>query len=134
MIKPHYVHIDHKTLYQLLISELRYSINRDNGLASGTTASIIEKYLPKMGDKFKRGTAKQLYEELSNMLNTPYLYGARKHEVYDKETGRDFYISDYEYKNGSFQKEKLDINDDIVFEDEITWKKLLIFLEKYIKE
>ena len=70
--KIHRVHVDDHTLYILLLSSERYSIVRDNGLASSTTCSIIKEYLPKMGDMFRPHTVQQLIEEIICFKNQPY--------------------------------------------------------------
>lgn len=57
------VKLDEKDLYQLLISELRYSIKRDNHLAPGTCIQHIKMYLPEMSREWRTVCAKQLADE-----------------------------------------------------------------------
>jgi hypothetical protein len=52
-----------KDLYMLLISELRYSIQRDNHLAPSTCCDLIKTYLPQMSEPWRSHTARQLIDE-----------------------------------------------------------------------
>lgn len=69
----HQVEVTDHDLYMLLISELRYSIARDNHLAPGTACNLIRAYLPEMGEDWRAHTAKQLLEEIieQRVLCTP---------------------------------------------------------------
>lgn len=69
----HQVKVTDADLYMLLISELRYSITRDNHLAPGTACNLIRTYLPKIGDYWRSHTAKQLLEEIieQRIIYTP---------------------------------------------------------------
>ena len=58
------VHIDDKDLYQLLISEFRYAVKRDNHLAPGTCAQHVMEYLPKLSKEWRSHTAYQLTDEI----------------------------------------------------------------------
>ena len=57
------VKLEDRDLYQLLISELRYSIKRDNHLAPGTCVQHIKMYLPEMSREWRTVCAKQLADE-----------------------------------------------------------------------
>lgn len=58
------VEVDDRDLYQLLISEFRYSVKRDNHLAPGTCAVLAAQYLPKMSKNWRAHTAQQLTNEI----------------------------------------------------------------------
>ena len=58
------VSIDDRDLYQLLISEFRYSVKRDNHLAPGTCVNLVMKYLPEMSKEWRAHTAEQLTSEI----------------------------------------------------------------------
>ena len=58
------VEISDKDLFQLLIAEFRYAVNRDNHLAPDTCSSHVKEYLPKMEKLWQAHTAKQLAEEI----------------------------------------------------------------------
>ena len=58
------IEVDERTLYQLLISELRYSIGRDNHLAPSTCVNIVMQYLPEMSKEWRTHTAHQLTDEI----------------------------------------------------------------------
>ena len=64
------VNIEDRDLYQLLISEFRYSVKRDNHLAPGTCANLIMQYLPEMSREWRAHTAHQLTDEIiADMIN-----------------------------------------------------------------
>ena len=69
----HQVKVTDADLYMLLISELRYSIARDNHLAPGAACNLIRTYLPKIGDYWRSHTAKQLLETIieQRIVHTP---------------------------------------------------------------
>jgi hypothetical protein len=58
------VKLDEKDLYQLLISEFRYSVKRDNHLAPGSCAQHVMEYLPQMSKSWRAHTAEQLTSEI----------------------------------------------------------------------
>lgn len=58
------VQVNDKDLYQLLISDFRYSVKRDNHLAPGTCVQHITNYLPVLSDQWRSHTANQLTEEI----------------------------------------------------------------------
>ena len=58
------VNIEDRDLYQLLISEFRYSVKRDNHLAPGTCANLVMQYLPEMSKEWRAHTAHQLTDEI----------------------------------------------------------------------
>lgn len=58
------VKLDEKDLYQLLISEFRYSVKRDNHLAPGSCVQHIMEYLPQMSKQWRAHTAEQLTSEI----------------------------------------------------------------------
>jgi hypothetical protein len=58
------VSIEDRDLYQLLISEFRYSVKRDNHLAPGTCVDLVMQYLPKLSKEWQAHTAEQLTNEI----------------------------------------------------------------------
>ena len=58
------VNIEDRDLYQLLISEFRYSVQRDNHLAPGTCVNLVMRYLPEMSKEWRAHTAHQLTDEI----------------------------------------------------------------------
>ena len=59
------VEIDEKSLYQLFISDFRYSVRRDNHLAPSNCSSIIMEYLPKIESMdWRAHAAMQLTDEI----------------------------------------------------------------------
>lgn len=58
------VSIEDRDLYQLLISEFRYSVKRDNHLAPGTCVDLVIHYLPKLSKEWQAHTAEQLTNEI----------------------------------------------------------------------
>lgn len=58
------VNIEDRDLYQLLISEFRYSVKRDNHLAPGTCVNLVMQYLPEMSKEWRAHTAHQLTDEI----------------------------------------------------------------------
>lgn len=58
------VNIEDRDLYQLLISEFRYSVKRDNHLAPGTCVNLVAQYLPEMSKEWRSHTAHQLTDEI----------------------------------------------------------------------
>ena len=58
------VKMDEKDLYQLLISEFRYAVQRDNHLAPQGCVQHIMDYLPEMSPQWKTHTAEQLTSEV----------------------------------------------------------------------
>ena len=58
------IEIDEKDLYQLLITEFRYSVKRDNHLAPGGCVRHIKDYLPTMSKQWRVHTAEQLTAEI----------------------------------------------------------------------
>jgi hypothetical protein len=58
------VNLDDRDLYQLLISEFRYSVKRDNHLAPSTCVNLVMQYLPEMTNEWRTHTAEQLTSEI----------------------------------------------------------------------
>jgi hypothetical protein len=58
------MNIDEKTLYQLLITNVRYSIGRDNHLAPGNSNRIIKECFPMLSDEFKVQLKEKLISEI----------------------------------------------------------------------
>ena len=58
------IKIDEKDLFQLLISEFRYAVKRDNHLAPSTCVQHIISYLPEMAKDWRAHTARQLTDEI----------------------------------------------------------------------
>jgi hypothetical protein len=58
------IKVDERDLYQLLISEFRYAVKRDNHLAPGTCIQHIKDYLPEMRKDWRAHTADQLTAEI----------------------------------------------------------------------
>ena len=103
---------DEKDLYLMLISELRYAINRDNHLAPDTCIELICKYLPKMSEPLRSITAKQLANESiqERLFMLPY-FKEKEYKI---------------YSYGTDNKRQL-ANDEL-------WEKLLRFLLEYLTE
>ena len=100
-----------KDLYQLLISELRYAIKRDNHLAPSACCELIKIYLPQMSEPWRSLTAKQLANESIQERLWPLPYSEKDYKI---------------YPYGTDNKRQL-ANDDI-------WENLLRFLLDYITE
>ena len=75
--------IDEKDLYQLLIAEFRYAVQRDNHLAPGSCAQHIAEYLPKMSKQWRAHTAKQQTEEI--IQARIWAHGTKSRLDYDAE-------------------------------------------------
>lgn len=58
------IQIDEKDLYQLLISEFRYAVRRDNHLAPGSCVQHVIEYLPELSPQWRSHTAYQLTDEI----------------------------------------------------------------------
>ena len=58
------VEISEHDLYQLLISEARYAVKRDNHLAPGTCVQHVMAYLPKFSKQWQSHIAHQLTDEI----------------------------------------------------------------------
>lgn len=58
------VNLEDKDLYQLLISEMRYAIKRDNHLAPSGCVQHVMQYLPEMTKTWRVHTAEQLTSEI----------------------------------------------------------------------
>lgn len=58
------VKVDDRDLYQMLMSEFRYSVKRDNHLAPGICFDLIKAYLPQMEKSWRAHTANQLSHEI----------------------------------------------------------------------
>ena len=103
-----------KDLYQLLITEFRYAVERDNHLAPGSCAQHIKEYLPEMDGSWRSHTAKQLSEEIidERLWHSKYNEPDFKFEQY-----ADSWLSD---------SSKRQLNEDYV------WEGLLVFLSNYI--
>ena len=71
-----------KDLYQMLISELRYAIKRDNHLAPDTCCELIKTYLPKMSEPWRSHTAKQLADESIQERLWPLPYSETDYKIY----------------------------------------------------
>jgi hypothetical protein len=71
------VEIDDKDLYQLLISEFRYAVKRDNHLAPGTCVQHITTYLPELSKQWRSHTAYQLTDEII----TERIWGNSDHKL-----------------------------------------------------
>ena len=100
-----------KDLYLLLISELRYSIRRDNHLAPDTCCELIKTYLPKLSEPWRSHTAKQLANE----------------SIQERIWSLPISESDYKiYQYGSANKRQL--------QNDMLWEGLLRFLLDYLTE
>lgn len=77
------VKLDEKDLYQLLISEFRYAVKRDNHLAPGACAQHVMSYLPDMHKQWRAHTAKQLTEEI--IQERIWSHGTKARLDYDAE-------------------------------------------------
>ena len=107
------VNIDDRDLYQLLISEFRYSVKRDNHLAPGTCVNLVMQYLPEMSKEWRAHTAKQLSEEIidERLWNSGC-----------------FHDDDFKFeKDLSFGSNKKQLHEDYV------WEELLVFLMNYLE-
>ena len=60
--------IDERDLYQLLITEFRYAVKRDNHLAPSTCVQHVIDYLPKMSKQWRVHTAEQLTSEITQEM------------------------------------------------------------------
>lgn len=105
------VKVDDRDLYQMLISELRYAIKRDNHLAPGTCCMLIKTYLPKMDKQWQACTAKQLAEESLQERMFPLPYSETEYKI---------------YAYGTDNKHQL--------QNDCIWEELLVFLLNYLTE
>lgn len=100
-----------KDLYMLLISELRYSIQRDNHLAPSTCYELIKTYLPKMSEPWRSHTARQLIDESIHERIWKLPISESEYTIYS-------YGTDNKYQ----------------LENDCVWEDLLWFLLDYITE
>ena len=107
------VKLDDKDLYQLLITEFRYAVRRDNHLAPGTCAQHIRDYLPLMSKQWRAHSAKQLSEEI---IEERLCASSVFHE-------EDFKFE----KNLPFGSDKKQLHEDY------EWESLLVFLIDYLE-
>ena len=70
------IKIDEKDLFQLLISEFRYAVKRDNHLAPSTCVQHVMSYLPEMAKDWRANTAYQLTDEVI----TERVWGSRQND------------------------------------------------------
>lgn len=77
------VKLDEKELYQLLISEFRYAVRRDNHLAPSSCIQHVVNYLPEMNKEWRAHTAKQLTEEI--ISERIWSHGTKPRLEYDSE-------------------------------------------------
>lgn len=68
------VKLDEKDLYQLLIAEFRYAVQRDNHLAPSCCVQHVMDYLPFMGKQWRAHTAEQLTSEITQEM----VFGGKK--------------------------------------------------------
>ena len=104
-----------KELYQMLISEVRYSIKRDNHLAPSTCAELVMKYIPQMETRWQQHAAVQISEEI--IAERIYSLPISKKEYYI------YAASEYN---------QVTKNKDAQLEYDSVWESLLIFLLDYI--
>ena len=107
--------VDAKDMFQLLISEFRYAVQRDNHLAPSTCADLIKTYLPELPKEWRGHTACQL----SNEIIEERLWQSR-HLDPDFKFKKDYYVP-----LGATTKNQL-------VEDYI-WEDLLVFLSNYLE-
>lgn len=77
------VKLDEKDLYQLLITEFRYAVKRDNHLAPSGCVQHVKDYLPEMKQEWRAQTAKQLTEEI--IQERIWSHGTKPRLEYDSE-------------------------------------------------
>lgn len=77
------VKLDEKDLYQLLITEFRYAVKRDNHLAPSSCIQHVKDYLPEMKQEWQTQTAKQLTEEI--IQERIWSHGTKPRLEYDSE-------------------------------------------------
>lgn len=77
------VKLDEKDLYQLLITEFRYAVKRDNHLAPSSCVQHVKDYLPEMKQEWRAQTAKQLTEEI--IQERIWSHGTKPRLEYDFE-------------------------------------------------
>lgn len=77
------VKLDEKDLYQLLITEFRYAVKRDNHLAPSSCVQHVKDYLPEMKQEWQAQTAKQLTEEI--IQERIWSHGTKPRLEYDSE-------------------------------------------------
>lgn len=77
------VKLDEKDLYQLLITEFRYAVKRDNHLAPSSCVQHVKEYLPEMKQEWRAQTAKQLTEEV--IQERIWSHGTKPRLEYDSE-------------------------------------------------
>jgi hypothetical protein len=107
------VKLDDKDLFQLLITEFRYAVTRDNHLAPGTCAQHINNYLPEMSNPWRAHTAKQLSEEI---IDARLLASGC------------FIDEDFKFENNlPFNSDKKQLREDS------EWEGLLVFLTNYLE-
>ena len=109
------VKLDDKDLYQLLMTEFRYAVKRDNHLAPGTCAQHVKDYLPYLGKQWRAHTAKQLSEEIIDER----LWASRYFDPYFK----------FEHNINSF----LDAENKKQLSEDYIWEDLLVFLANYLE-
>lgn len=109
------VKLDEKDLYQILITEFRYAVKRDNHLAPDTCARHIKDYLPKMNKQWRAHSAKQLSEEIidERLWASRYLQSEFKFEKHVHS-----FLSET-------PKKQLD--------EDYVWEDLLVFLTNYLE-
>jgi hypothetical protein len=71
------IKIDERDLYQLLISEFRYAVKRDNHLAPGSCVQHVMDYLPEFSKQWKSHTAYQLTNEIIAERVFSYKFGRK---------------------------------------------------------
>ena len=77
------VNIEDRDLYQLFISEFRYSVKRDNHLAPGTCVNLVMQYLPEMSKEWRSHTAEQLTNEI---IQQRLFVGGREKDRLDQDS------------------------------------------------
>ena len=107
------VKLDDKDLYQLLLSEFRYAVRRDNHLAPGTCAQHIRDYLPRMSKQWRAHSAKQLSEE-----------------IIDERLWASGVFHEEDFK---FEKDLPLGSDKKQLHEDYEWESLLVFLTSYLE-
>lgn len=106
------ISVDDKDLYQLLISEFRYAVRRDNHLAPSTCVHLVKRYLPLMEKSYRARTAYQLTEEI----------------IFER-----LYASDYLNPDFNFEVSSLMFFSNQQLKEDSTWESLLLFLTDYLE-
>ena len=107
------VKLEDKDLYQLLMSEFRYSVRRDNHLAPGTCVQHIKEYLPRLTKQWRAHIAEQLTEEIID------------ERLWLSDCFRN---KDFKFENDlPFNSDKKQLHEDC------TWEELLVFLTNYLE-